>query len=166
LFTFETQDLLRLAYEHAAAGSHDNSTHTGAVLVTRDRAYVFPVANRFPEGVEVTPERLNDRDLKLQFMEHAERWAIYQAARFGRATEGATMYAPWFACADCARAIACAGIEKVVGHQAPFDRTPERWLKSIEIGNTILDEAGVIREYYDGPIGGVELLFNKEMWSP
>lgn len=163
-----TRTYLRMAYELAAKGSHDNSTHTGAIIVPniQDIALPFGAANRFPDGVQVTPDRLADRELKLMFMEHAERSAIYTAARHGIRTEGATMYAPWFACIDCARAIVCAGIKKVVGHQAPFDRTPERWMKSIEVGNTILDEGGVTREYYDGLVGGVELLFNKELWSP
>jgi dCMP deaminase len=49
-------------------------------------------------------------------MEHAERDAIYKAAFVGMQTEGATLYVPWFACADCARAIIAAGITRVVGN--------------------------------------------------
>lgn len=45
---------------------------------------------------------------------HAELNAILQAARFGIAVEGATMYCTMMPCYECAKAIVNAGIKKVI----------------------------------------------------
>jgi deoxycytidylate deaminase len=157
-------ELLRLAYQTAASGSDDPSTHNGSVLVTTTD-YLLCGSNHFPGGVEKKADRL-ERPKKYAYMEHAERDVILEAARRGVITDGATLYVPWYACADCARAIIGAGISRVVGHKQMFLKTPERWRASISDGDAMLDEAGVIREQYDGPIGGVQVLFDGEWWTP
>ena len=77
--------------------------------------------NHFPCGIEKKQERL-ERPLKYSLIEHAERDAIYDAAKSGKSTSGTIMYAPWFACADCGRAIIQAGISEVIG-----STWPEKW---------------------------------------
>ncbi len=176
---FDDVDWLRIAYRNARDFSDDLSTQCGAVLVPKNKPVqaVFG-ANHFPKGVEVTNVRLTEKPDKYLYVEHAERDCILSAALRGVATLDATLYAPWFACADCARAIIGAGITKVVGHASTFVRTPERWLESIAIGDTILDEAGVERVYIGGklfedcevfgedPDLVFEVLFNGEFWTP
>ena len=106
------------------------------------------------------------RPKKYSFIEHAERNAIFAACRRGECTEGGTLYCPWFACADCARAIIQAGIRLVVGHKQMFDRADGRWCESIAYGNEMLREAAVETRLYGGKIGGVTNLFNGERWEP
>jgi deoxycytidylate deaminase len=161
------QDYLLMAYQYARTHSDDISTHNGAVLVDEDRGVVLMLgANRLPRGVRNTPDR-HERPKKYAFMEHAERNVILACARRGIKTEGTTLYVPWFSCADCARAIIGAGIRKVVGHKQMFDKTPERWRESIADGNAMLDEAGIIREYYDGVVGcEFPVLFDGAFWHP
>ena len=122
-------DWLRIAAQEAAAGSHDMHTQNGAILVPRAAAYVCVGVNKVPAGIWASPDRLA-RPAKYEYIEHAERMAIYQAARVGTPTRGATLYCPWFACMDCARAIIVAGITEVVGHVRPRAATPERWTSS------------------------------------
>ena len=160
----EIVEYLRLAYCAAAAGSDDPSTHNGAVLVL-PTGFSFSGSNHFPRGVIKSADRL-ERPKKYAYMEHAERDVILKAALAGGMTKGATLYVPWYACADCARAIIGAGISRVVGHKQMFDKTPERWRASIADGYAMLDEAGVIREQYDGSVGGVRVLFDGEWWTP
>ena len=155
---------LRLAYAFASAFSDDPSTHNGAVLITRKNEVVLGT-NHLPIGVALTAERL-DRPAKYAFMEHAERDVILKAAEMGYRTAGAALFVPWYACADCARAIIGAKIKVIVGHKQMFDRTPERWKASIADGDAMLDEAGVKRHVYDGPIGRVRVLFDGEFWEP
>lgn len=72
-------------------------------------------------GYNGAPRGFNDND-KIKFekpekyfwVEHAERNAIYNAARVGTSTDNCTLYASHFPCIDCARAIVQAGITKVV----------------------------------------------------
>ncbi len=159
------QEMLRNAYHVAEFYSDDPNTKNGAVLVNREGRPIASAANCFARGVITTPDRLQ-RPKKYAFMEHAERNVIYAAALKGEITEGATLYSPWYACADCARAIVQAGIVRVIGHKQMFDRTPEHWKESIAYGNEMFREAGVETLQYDGPIGDCTGLINGEVWNP
>jgi dCMP deaminase len=143
----------------AATGSHDPSTQNGAVLVPRS-GYVTLAHNSIPAGINPLPGRL-DRPVKYDFVEHAERAAIYKAARNGTPTLGARLYCPWFACADCARAIICSGVIEVIGHIRPRAATPERWTATIVQAEAMLREAGVGMRWLAGPVG-VTIRFNGE----
>lgn len=159
-----TRDFLRLAYG-VAKSSPDPSTQTGAVLVRYDDIIVAEAYNTTPLRVRVSEERLA-RPLKYSFIEHAERAVIYKAAKYGVSTGGATMYVPWFACCDCARAIIGAGIDKVVGHEKMMNGTPEHWMESINLALGMLRESGVELEWFDGDVGGDEILFNGQRFQP
>lgn len=154
---------LRQAYDWADKHSDDRRTKVGALLVSR--GLIARAANQLPPGVKKNRVRVA-HDTKRPFMEHAERGVIYAAASVGLPTKGATLYAPWFACEDCARAIICAGITKVIGHQQVWDKTPERWKSVINVGLEMMMEAGIELDYYDGPIGGCKNLFDGEWWTP
>ena len=133
-------DHLREACRYAVEHSHDPDTQNGAVLVT-SRQTIY-AANCVPPGV-ARPEHRLVRPFKYDFVEHAERAVIYKAAATGTPTAGATLFCPWFACADCARAIVSAGIKEVVGLIALRNATPGRWLLKVETAERMLKEAGV-----------------------
>jgi len=159
------QERLRDAYRLAERFSDDPSTKNGAILVNPEGRVIASGFNCFPRGVSLNADQL-ERPKKYSFMEHAERSAIFAAARHGEKTEGSTLYCPWYACADCARAIIEAGIVRVIGHKQMFERTPEHWRNSIAYGNEMFHEAGVEILQYDGPIGGCVGFMNGEYWSP
>lgn len=152
-------DWLRLAFQAAAEHSDDPHTQNGAVLAPQS-GFVSVSANHVPAGVAVTASRL-ERPRKYGFVEHAERSAIYAAARCGTKTEGATLYCCWFACRDCARAIICAGVREVVGHVLPRALTPGRWEDEVIAGEAMLREAGVAMRWMAEPVG-VAIRFNGE----
>jgi len=149
---------------HEAKNSPDPSTQNGAVIVTADGTTVQD-CNRFPDRVELTGERL-ERPLKYDFIEHAERNVIFKCAKLGCSTHGTTMYVPWFACCDCARAIIQAGIAHVVGHQRMADDTPDRWKESIANAMIMLNEAGVKMTMIPDVLDGPKILFNGKWWTP
>lgn len=160
------QKLLRRAYSIGWERSDDPHTKLGAVLVNENGIVIGVGANGFPTGVLQASDRLQ-RPKKYSFIEHAERNAIFHACRGGWNPTNATLYAPWFACADCARAIIQSGIVRVVGHKQMFDHAGDgAWTESIAYGNEMLQEAGVELCYYDGPIGDVECLFQSQVWEP
>jgi dCMP deaminase len=155
---------LLLAYK-AALESPDPSTQNGAVLISWT-GKIVDACNTFPYGVRNEPDRLV-RPLKYSFIEHAERNVIFKAAQDHRFDfKDAVMYAPWFACADCARAIIQVGIRKVVGHKQIHDMTPAHWKESINCAYAMFAEAGVETVLVDGEIGAPELLFNGGLWRP
>lgn len=147
-----------MAFAVAAERSGDPSTQNGAVLVPRSAAFLAVAANELPRGIAPKPERLS-RPEKYKFMEHAERGAIYAAARFGTPSEGSTMYCCWFACADCARGIIQAGVREVVGHVLTRSMTPARWEDEVLAGESMLREAGVSMRWLAGEMG-VEIMFD------
>lgn len=159
---------LEYAYR-LALQSPDLSTQNGAVIV-RDNKILGQGHNTLPFGVQITEERLQ-RPLKYAFTEHAERNAIFDAAKRGAPLQGAIMFCPWFACADCGRAIIQAGIRAVYGHKKMFDQTPDHWKESIEHSFTMFKEAGVQVGFYienddNPPLNVPPIRFNEQLWKP
>jgi dCMP deaminase len=145
-------DYLREALRYAKTNSHDTRTQVGAVLVC-GRRLVFG-ANRIVASVGE----------KYQHTEHAERAAIYKAAAAGVPTAGGVLYAPWFACTDCARAIILSGVSSVVGLMSLRHKTPERWQPAIAVADKMLIEAGVSVRWLNETVG-VTILFDGEYIS-
>lgn len=165
------RDFLRRAYIHARDHSPDPSTQCGAVLLPKGGFDLVTFGtNCFPQGIDCTPEMLANRETKYFRVQHAERDCILKAALNGFATHEATLYCPWFSCAECAKAIICAGIKRVVGHRSIFEKTPERWMATIREADKMLDEAGVKRVYLEGSLfhgdPDYAILFNGERWIP
>jgi len=134
-------DLLGLCYE-AAIFSTDRSTQLGVVLVKDGEPITSTLScNSFVRDWD-PEEHDHERPRKYSLTEHAERRAIYMAARNGVATEGLTMYASWAACADCARAIVESGITTLVRHSI-VDENTEYWNESIALGDRIMEAGGV-----------------------
>jgi dCMP deaminase len=124
---------------YAATGSPNRVRQVGAVLVTRDGT-VIAACNTFPSGVRDLEER-HAGDGRLVWMEHAERHAIFEAARRGLATAGAHLTTTFFPCIDCARAIVDTGIACLDTPAPAFDDPV--WGKSFERSQIILQEGGV-----------------------
>lgn len=123
----------------AAASSPNRIRKVGAVLIADDGTEIA-ACNTFPAGVQDLEER-HLGDGRFVWMEHAERHAIFEAARRGVATAGAHMTTTFFPCIDCARAIVDAGIACLDAPPPAFDDPV--WGSSFERSQTILREGGV-----------------------
>lgn len=161
------RDLIAV-YEYALH-SPDPSTQNAAVLRTLDGRLIGPTfaCNEFPHGAAITASRL-ERPLKYEWIEHAERNAIFLAARYGIVTDKLTMVACWASCSDCARALVQAGITTLVRHNPPVgDGSSQRWADSISVGDQILHEGGVqIVEYTEPLPGAPKILRDGALWQP
>lgn len=123
----------------AAARSPNQVRRVGALLVARDGVEIS-ACNTFPAGIADTQER-HAGDGRFVWMEHAERRAIFEAARRGVATAGARLTTTFFPCIDCARAIVESGIVCLDTPAPAFDDAV--WGKSFERSQVILSEGGV-----------------------
>jgi len=121
--------------------SKDRSRKVGCVIVDPRRAVRSIGYNGFPRGIEDDTPSRHDRPAKYLWTEHAERNAIYEAARVGVSLEGCTMYLPWFPCMDCARAIVQAGIRKLVA-QRPNINEPQ-WGQHFVAALELLQESNI-----------------------
>ena len=131
---------------HTATKSKDRSTKVGAVIIGPDEEVRSTGFNGFPRGVNDDIDSRHERPEKYMWTEHAERNAIYNAARVGIPTNGATMvlnFCPW-PCTDCARGVIQAGISRVIGYKnCPFPGKGEQWEHNLSVAKTMLEEAGV-----------------------
>lgn len=140
-------ELMRLAVEISAA-STDRSRKVGAVIADAEGCILATGINEFPRGVERQIESRHERPVKYWWTEHAERNAIYSAARIGVPLQGATIFIPWFPCVDCARAIVQSGISRVVA-RAP-DLNDLNWGEQFKVSLCILREGGLELTFFEG----------------
>jgi dCMP deaminase len=143
------QKFRRLAI-HISEWSKDRSTKVGCVIVGPDREIRSTGYNGMPRGINDDVEARHARPLKYAWFEHAERNAIYNAARMGTPLLGCTLYLsstmPGPPCADCTRAIIQSGIRRIVGALGDDDPAQwnERWRDSMIVSLEMIREAGVI----------------------
>lgn len=123
-----------------ASWSKDRSTKTGCVIV-RDDVLLSTGYNGFPRGAHDDVDTRHERPAKYKWTEHAERNAIYNAARNGVALDGAVMVLPWYPCMDCARAIVQVGIGQLVCHKPNWDDA--KWGADFVAARELFGECGV-----------------------
>lgn len=128
--------------EAVALKSKDESSKIGAVIVGPDHEIRSTGYNGFPRGFNDNDPEKQIRPGKYKYFEHAERNAIYNAARFGAKVKNCTMYCQWPPCSDCARAIIQAGIKKLVIKHGILT-CPKRWHEDMGIAAGMLRECGV-----------------------
>lgn len=130
---------MELAVEYSLKSS-DRSRKVGALIVDATGRVVSYGWNSFPAGV-LDQESRHLRPAKYAWTEHAERNAIYRAARAGVPLQGCTMYVPWFPCMDCARGIVQCGISRLVARKP--DLADPTWGGHFADAITLFQEAGV-----------------------
>lgn len=128
--------------------SNDTNYQVGAIIVDKDNSIVSTGYNGFPRGVPDDKPDRHEKPEKYFWFEHAERNAIYNAAKMGSSTDGCTMYitSP-IPCADCTRAIINAGIKKVVCHDN-IERYNAKWTEHAKRSFEMLKLSGVEVEYF------------------
>lgn len=130
-----------------ASKSKDPSTKVGAIITGKDHGIRSTGYNNLPRFAVDNDPKKYERPLKYKWFEHAERNAIYYAAKTGVPLDGCILYVDWLPCSDCARGIVQVGISKVVidADSASY-KNPElraRWQEDHAIANQILQECGV-----------------------
>jgi len=151
--------------------SKDQSTKVFCIITDQEHGILSTGYNDFPRGVvdkfigetdlildngtripqqslvrqkkEIEDRR--QRPAKYRWTEHAERNAIYNAARNGIRLKGGILYCvskpkEFPPCCDCARGIIQSGIIEVVFN---YDEIPEQWKESCEVTFTMFNEAGI-----------------------
>lgn len=122
---------------HIAGWSKDRSRKIGCVIVDHDNTLVSMGWNGFPRGSDDEVEERHQRPTKYLWSEHAERNAIYNAARKGVRLEGCRMYLQFFSCSHCARAALQSGISEIICLEPDWDDP------------TYAEEFAVVREMLD-----------------
>ena len=147
-----------------AQRSLDPSTQNGAVLSDMEGNVSAWGHNRFPLNVTQQPDRW-EYPAKSYYLEHAERTCLFHNPTKAK---GRVMTCCWAACPDCARAIIEMEVVGLITHKQAIDRGSSSWTNLVNIGLSMLREAGVDVLIFNG-IGlhrGSPLLMNGELWEP
>lgn len=135
--------------EQVKLKSKDESTQIGAVIVGKGKEILSTGYNSFPRGLDDNLPERQERPLKYFYFEHAERNAIYNAARVGIPLDGSTIYlTSGLPCADCGRAIINSGIKAVYCKRECTTKNKKKWVESQNISYEMLLECGVKVNYY------------------
>jgi len=126
--------------------SKDKSTKVGSIIVGPDNEIRSTGYNSFPRGINDDVLERHERPNKYLWFEHAERNAIYNAARVGTPLKGCTMYLFHLPCPDCARAIIQSGITKIIvskENKLKWNSPKYHVSEMYEVSTVMLQEAGV-----------------------
>jgi len=135
---------MKLAQE-VSTWSKDPSSQIGAVAIAPTGQVLSQGYNGFPRGISDQIERYTNREIKYDFIVHAEMNCIYNASFNGVSLKGSTIYVYGLPiCNECAKGIIQVGASRVVTNT--FNSEGDRWYHSCHKGEDILQEAGV--EYY------------------
>jgi dCMP deaminase len=142
--TREEQDLAYLDLcRHAGHASSDPDTRVGCVVV-KGNSILVQGCNAFPRGLDDSSGERSVRPNKYDWIEHAERNAIFSAARTGTALAGASMYVELMPCVECARAVIQAGISEVIVSAARMSLyNSDKYVEQHSIAELMLKEACV-----------------------
>lgn len=135
--------------EQVKLKSKDQSTQIGAVIVGEDNEVLSTGYNSFPRGMDDTIKERQERPEKYFWIEHAERNAIFNAARVGTKLKGSTIYlTSGLPCMDCARGIVNSGIKIVWCKKVCTTKNKEKWEESQSKSLELLNECGVEVNFY------------------
>jgi dCMP deaminase len=138
----DTQRLQEWAVEmamHVAKLSKDPSTQVGAIIFDPKRRVVSAGYNGFARGVDDTPGRLENRDIKYKLILHAEKNAILFATA---PLDGCTIVVTHPCCAQCAAQVIQSGIKHVIWPK-PTPEFMDRWANDYALSVVQFQEAGV-----------------------
>jgi dCMP deaminase len=136
--------------EQVKLKSKDKSTQIGAVIVGKDKEIRSTGYNSFPRGLDDNKPERQERPEKYFWFEHAERNAIYNAARVGIPLDGSVIYlTSGLPCTDCARAIINSGIKKVYCKSQCTTKNKEKWVESQAKALEMLKECDIEVIFYE-----------------
>lgn len=127
---------MRLALE-ISTWSKDPECQVGAVIVSPDKRRFTAGYNGFPRGVVDTKERLKGSD-RVPLTAHAELNALLNAKCD---LDGWTLFVTRCPCLECAKAIAQAGVSRVV---SPPPDPQSSWYDNCRKAVALIREAGVV----------------------
>jgi len=124
----------------ASEWSKDPRAKVGAVVVDTQGQVAGVGYNGFPKLVEDSAERLENSEVKLELVVHAEMNAILGA---GQRARGGTIYVHGKPiCARCAGSIIQSGITRIVS-TAPKEGTESKWDASGRLAFQMFEEAKI-----------------------
>lgn len=128
--------------ETVSLKSKDPNTKLGCVIVGKNNEIKSTGYNSFVRNLNDNVVERQERPEKYFWIEHAERNAIYNAARNGTSLDGCKMYVTLMPCMDCARAIVQCGIKEIIVPKLNNDHN-EKWNEHFKRTIELFNETGI-----------------------
>lgn len=127
-----------------ATKSKDSSIKCGCVITTMDNVVLVTGYNGLPRGIEYEKYK-TERPNKYFYTEHAERNAIFHAAREGISLKNSKAYITGPPCADCARGFIQVGTKEIyIPSNHLFKKSRyDRWKESFDNAQLMFKEANI-----------------------
>ena len=128
-----------------ATKSKDPRTKIGAILV-KDNHQIAEGYNGLCVGVNDSKERIENRQSKYIWVEHAERNCCFMAAKFGISTLGTSLYCQGIPCVDCTRALIQSGVKNICYHkefQDIINKMDSEWVPLLKYSKIMFRESAV-----------------------
>ncbi len=129
--------------DELASWSREKGKRVGAVIIDNENIICSTGFNGFPRGIDDSKDERHDRDsgAKHLWSTHAERNAIYNAARVGIPINGCRIYSSTFPCIECTKAIIQSGIKELITRNPNFN--DPRWGEEFRFAQSMLAESNV-----------------------
>ena len=135
--------------EEVAKWSKDPSSQIGVVAIGSQGQVLSQGYNGFPRGIHDHIDRYTNREIKYDFIVHAEMNCIYNASFNGVSLKGSTIYVYGLpVCNECAKGIIQVGASRVVTNKS--NHPDDRWYEPCRKAEEMLLEAGVTYDYLGG----------------
>lgn len=139
---------MRLAQE-VSSWSKDPSSQIGAVAIGDKGQVLSQGYNGFPRGIHDHIERYTNREIKYDYIVHAEMNCIYNASYNGISLKDSTIYVYGLpVCSECAKAIIQVGAKRVVTNTVNLPE--DRWYNSCKKAEGMFLEVGIQYDYVGG----------------
>jgi len=120
--------------------SKDPSSKIGAVAVDDNKRILSMGYNGFPRGINDSPEKYENKEIKYSRIVHAEMNCVFNAAHQGVSLNSSSMYVYGLPiCNDCAKGLIQVGIKRVVLKK--LDTWTDKWMGSWRISQEMFKEA-------------------------
>lgn len=121
--------------------SIDTSSKCGCMIVHKDGSILSVGYNNPVRGANDSTIPIDEYPTKYYYMEHAERNAIYNAAKHGICLENSIFYITGFPCIDCFRAIIQVGAYKIIygPNQTKMNTHLDHYIKILENQKIIIE---------------------------
>lgn len=132
--------------ERAAMLSKDRRRKVGCVLISASYRFLVKGYNDFPFGLIDDVEARHQKPEKYFWTEHAERNAIYNAARAGIHINHCRAYVNFFPCVDCTRGLIQVGMIELISYRPDFE---SKWGELFRKSAEILEACGIPVTFMD-----------------
>lgn len=139
---------MKLARE-VSSWSKDPSSQIGAIAIGEHGQVLAQGYNGFPRGVRDDMNRYLNREIKYDFIVHAEMNCIYNASFNGVSLKNSTIYVHGLpVCHECAKGIIQVGAKRVITDTPNL--SGERWFDSCQKATDMFMEVGIEYHYLGG----------------